>query len=145
MNKHFLFFFGKIRFFCVKQKHTTLSQNRYELKVQIIFIIESNEVRDQTSIFSTLIQIESFCLNKKAKDVLFEAIHQNHFFGAAESEIFDYNLIYSNTLALMAERLTRVPRMRKRFATVSTSTQVTLFPWHYDAEMGTANSLHASA
>jgi len=58
--------------------------------------------------------------------------------------------------------LTRVPRVRvvessnpkgrpnltqrcKRFATASTSTQVAVLSWHYDAEMGTANSLHASA
>jgi len=33
----------------------------------------------------------------------------------------------------------------KRFATTSTSAQVALLPWRYDAEMGTANSLHASA
>jgi len=34
---------------------------------------------------------------------------------------------------------------RKRFAIASTSTQVALFPWYYDTEMDTANSLHASA
>jgi len=62
----------------------------------------------------------------------------------------------------MAERLTRVPHVReveicfskasqiftqrcKRFATVSTSTQVAVLPWRYGAEMSTANSLHASA
>jgi len=28
---------------------------------------------------------------------------------------------------------------------VSTSTQVAVLPWRYDMEMGTANSLHASA
>jgi len=33
----------------------------------------------------------------------------------------------------------------KRFATASTSTQVAVLPWRYDAEMGAANSLHASA
>jgi len=33
----------------------------------------------------------------------------------------------------------------KRFATTSTSTQVAVLPWRYDAEMGTANSLYASA
>jgi len=33
----------------------------------------------------------------------------------------------------------------KRFATASTFTQVAMLPWRYDAEMGTANSLHASA
>jgi len=33
----------------------------------------------------------------------------------------------------------------KRFATPLTSTQVAVLPWRYDAEMGTANSLHASA
>jgi len=33
----------------------------------------------------------------------------------------------------------------KRFATASTSTQEAAFPWRYDAELGTANSLHASA
>jgi len=27
-----------------------------------------------------------------------------------------------------------------RFATASTSTQVAVLPWRYDAEMGTANS-----
>jgi len=60
----------------------------------------------------------------------------------------------------MVERLTRVPRVRevessffkdrpnltqrcKRFATASTSTQVAVLPWRYDADMGTANSLHA--
>jgi len=62
----------------------------------------------------------------------------------------------------MAEQLTRVPRVREiessnpkgrpnltqrcqRFTTASTSTQVTVLPWRYDTEMGTANSLHASA
>jgi len=62
----------------------------------------------------------------------------------------------------MADQLMRVPRVRgvessnpkdrlnltqrcKRFATASTSTQITVLPWRYDAEMGTANSLHASA
>jgi len=60
----------------------------------------------------------------------------------------------------MIELLTRVPRVRevensnpkgwsnhtqrcKRFATDSTSTQVAVLPWRFDAEMGTANSLHA--
>jgi len=33
----------------------------------------------------------------------------------------------------------------KRFATVSTSTQVAVLSWRYDVEIGTANSLHASA
>jgi len=33
----------------------------------------------------------------------------------------------------------------KRFATASTSMQVAELPWRYDAEMGTANSLHSSA
>jgi len=33
----------------------------------------------------------------------------------------------------------------KRFATASTSTQVAVLPWRYDAEMDTANTLHASA
>jgi len=33
----------------------------------------------------------------------------------------------------------------KRCATASTSIQVAVLPWRYDAEMGTANSLHASA
>jgi len=32
-----------------------------------------------------------------------------------------------------------------RFATASTSTQVAVLPWRYDAEMSTANSLHALA
>jgi len=32
----------------------------------------------------------------------------------------------------------------KRFATVSTSTQVAVLPWRYDTELATANSLHAS-
>jgi len=61
----------------------------------------------------------------------------------------------------MAERLMRVPRVQevlvkipdwpnltqrcKRFVTVSTFTQVAVLPWRYDAEMGTVNSLHASA
>jgi len=62
----------------------------------------------------------------------------------------------------MAGRLMRVPRVRevessfpkgrpnltqrcKRFATDSTSTHVAVLPWRYDAEMGIANSLHASA
>jgi len=62
----------------------------------------------------------------------------------------------------MAKRFTRVPRVRevessfpkgrpnfaqrcKGFATASTSTQVAVLPWRYDAELGTANSLHASA
>jgi len=62
----------------------------------------------------------------------------------------------------MAELLTRVPRVRevensnpkgrpnltprcKWLATASTSTQVAVLPWCYDAEMDTANSLHASA
>jgi len=62
----------------------------------------------------------------------------------------------------MAERLTRVPRVReveslfpkdrpsltqrcKRFANASTSTQVAVLSlWRYDARMGTANSLHFS-
>jgi len=61
----------------------------------------------------------------------------------------------------MTERITPVPRVRevessfakarpnltqryKRFATASTSTQVAVLPWRYDAEMSTANSLHAS-
>jgi len=33
----------------------------------------------------------------------------------------------------------------KRFAIASTSTQVAVLPWRYDAEMVTANSSHASA
>jgi len=33
----------------------------------------------------------------------------------------------------------------KDFATDSTSTQVAVLLWRYDAEMGTANSLHALA
>jgi len=33
----------------------------------------------------------------------------------------------------------------KHFVKASTSTKVAVFPWRYDAEMGTANSLHASA
>jgi len=33
----------------------------------------------------------------------------------------------------------------KRFATASTFTQVAALPCRYDAEMGTANLLHASA
>jgi len=33
----------------------------------------------------------------------------------------------------------------KRFVTASTSTQVAVLPWRYDGEMGTANSLRASA
>jgi len=63
----------------------------------------------------------------------------------------------------MAERLTRVPPVQevessflkgrsnltqrcKRFAIASTPAQVAaLLSWRYDAEMGTANSLHASA
>jgi len=61
----------------------------------------------------------------------------------------------------MAERLMRVPLVQEvwssntesaisytvlqRFVTVSTSTQVAVLPWRYDAEMGTANSLHALA
>jgi len=61
----------------------------------------------------------------------------------------------------MVEQLTRVPRVGrfgvqipdrpnltqryKRFATASTSTQVAVLPWRYNAEMGTANLLHASA
>jgi len=32
-----------------------------------------------------------------------------------------------------------------RFAAASKSTQVAVLPWRYDAKMGTANSLHASA
>jgi len=64
--------------------------------------------------------------------------------------------------ALMVEQLTRMPREReveslnpksrsnltqpcKQFVTASTSTQVAVLPWRYDAEMGTANSLHTSA
>jgi len=59
-------------------------------------------------------------------------------------------------------RLTRMPRVWevessnpknrpyliqrcKRIATASTSAQVAVLTWRYDAEMGTANSLHASA
>jgi len=61
----------------------------------------------------------------------------------------------------MDEWLTRVPRVREvwmsnpgpaksyialqRFATASTFTQVAVLPWRYDGEMGTANSLLASA
>jgi len=62
----------------------------------------------------------------------------------------------------MANRLTCVSRVRevessnlkswpnhiqryKQFATASTSTQVHVLPWRYDAEMGTASSLQASA
>jgi len=62
----------------------------------------------------------------------------------------------------MTERLMRMPRVRevkssfpkdqpnltqscKQFATASTYMQVALLPWRYDAEMGTANLLHASA
>jgi len=63
----------------------------------------------------------------------------------------------------MTEQLTRVPRVHKvwssnpkgrpnltqrckRFAIALTSTrQVAVLPWRYDAEMGTASSLHASA
>jgi len=61
---------------------------------------------------------------------------------------------------LDSQRLTRVPRVRevlssnpelayliqhcKRFATAATSTQVAVLPWHYGAEKGTANLLHAS-
>jgi len=61
----------------------------------------------------------------------------------------------------MAERLTRglmcerfgvqipdqpnLTQHCKRFATASTSTNVAVLPWRYDAEMGSANSLHASA
>jgi len=33
----------------------------------------------------------------------------------------------------------------KRFAIASTSPQVAVFPWRYDADMGITNSLHASA
>jgi len=33
----------------------------------------------------------------------------------------------------------------QRFVTASTSTWVAVLPWRYDAEMGTASSLHASA
>jgi len=60
----------------------------------------------------------------------------------------------------VAERLTRVLRVReviiripgrpnlsqrcKWFATASTSMQVAVVPWRYDAEMGTVNLLHAS-
>jgi len=33
----------------------------------------------------------------------------------------------------------------KRTATASTFTQVAVLPWRYDSEMGTTNSLHASA
>jgi len=36
-------------------------------------------------------------------------------------------------------------KLCKWFATASTSTQVAVMPWRYDTEMGTANSLHASA
>jgi len=35
--------------------------------------------------------------------------------------------------------------LQTRFATASTSTQVAVLPWRYDTEMGTTNSLHASA
>jgi len=61
-----------------------------------------------------------------------------------------------------AEQLTREPCVReiessnpkgrpnltqrcKRFAIASTSTQVAMLPWRYDAELGTTNSLYASA
>jgi len=33
----------------------------------------------------------------------------------------------------------------KLFTTASAYTQVAVLPWRYNAEMGTANSLHASA
>jgi len=74
-----------------------------------------------------------------------------------------YNFLEASQICTvsMAERLTRVPQVRKvessfskdrprltqrcqRFATASTSTQKAVLPWRYDAEMGTANSLHAS-
>jgi len=61
-----------------------------------------------------------------------------------------------NKIASMAERLTCVPRMRevessftkgrpnftrrcKRFVTASTSTQVAVLPWRYDAETGSGH------
>jgi len=58
--------------------------------------------------------------------------------------------------ASMAERLSRVQEVAssnpngqpnltqrcKRFTTASTSLQVAVLPWRYDAEMGIANSLH---
>jgi len=70
-------------------------------------------------------------------------------------------MICNNATTALVERLTRVPRVRKvdslnlkgrpnltqlckRFATTSTSTQVAVLPWRYDAEMGKANSLHPS-
>jgi len=60
----------------------------------------------------------------------------------------------------LAERLTRMPRVREVWSSkpgpaksytalqtvcASTPTQVAVLPWCYDTEMGTANSLHASA
>jgi len=62
----------------------------------------------------------------------------------------------------MAEWLMHMPHVRKvensnlkswpspthrciRFATASTCMRIAVLPWHYDAEMSTANSLHASS
>jgi len=79
------------------------------------------------------------------------------------AELFEkYNKSNYTQTASMAERLTSVPRVPeveslipksrpnlaqrcKRFPTASTSTQVAVLPWRYDAEICTANSLHASA
>jgi len=60
----------------------------------------------------------------------------------------------------MAERLTRVPNRSREFESQAGQVlhsvangssplqhlrQVAVLPWRYDTEMGTANSLHASA
>jgi len=72
------------------------------------------------------------------------------------------HLDFKRTTTSIAEWFTRMPlvwevessfpkgqpnltQRYKQFATASTSTQVAVMPWSYDAEMGTANSLYASA
>jgi len=44
-----------------------------------------------------------------------------------------------------SQRPVNLTQRCKRFATASTTTQVAVLPCRYIAEMGTANSLHASA
>jgi len=74
---------------------------------------------------------------------------------AISSETNGMQGLYSFTLKLLP-RVRKVessnPKGRpnltqhcKRFSTASTTAQVSMLLWSYDAEMDTANSLHASA
>jgi len=58
-----------------------------------------------------------------------------------QAKLFNYCNLCSTDLSMQSILLI----IFKRFATASTSTQAAVLPWRYDAEMGTVNSLHASA